>query len=44
MHLGSFLKVKVQNGDFLGVSKNFKYFLVVLEIPDVFGGLSLHLK
>ena len=37
--LGSFLKVKVQNGVyiFFGCS-NFKYFLGVLEIPDIFGG------
>ena len=35
--LGSFLKVKVQNGGyFLGLVK-FQIFFGVLEIPDVFG-------
>ena len=38
MHLGSFLKVKVQNsGYFLGLLK-FQTFFGVLEIPDIFGG------
>ena len=36
MHLGSFLKVKVQNeGCILGLLK-FQIFLGVLEIPDIF--------
>ena len=36
--LGSFLKVKVQNGGyFLGLLK-FQIFFGVLEIPDIFGG------
>ena len=36
--LGSFLKIKVQNwGIFFG-SENFKYFLGVFEIPEIFWG------
>ena len=36
MHLGSFLKVNVQNGEyFLGLLK-FQIFFAVLEIPDIF--------
>ena len=36
MYLGSFLKVKVQNGDIFGCCKYFKDFLAVLDIPDIF--------
>ena len=36
--LGSFLKVKVQNGDIFWGYENFKYFLRVLKIPDIFWG------
>ena len=38
MHLGSFLKVKVQNGRyFLGLLK-FQLFFGLLEISDIFWG------
>ena len=37
-NLGSFLKDKVQNGDIFGGCYNFKYFVGVLEIPDIFRG------
>ena len=31
-----FLKLKVQNGGYFWVAKNFKYIFGVLEIPDIF--------
>ena len=36
--LGSFLRVKVQNEGYFFGCQNFKYFLGVLEIPDIFFG------
>ena len=36
--LGSFLKVNIQNGDIFGVCKSFKYYLDVLDTPDIFFG------
>ena len=36
--LGSFLRLKVHNGGIFGGCQNFKYFLGVLEIPDIFWG------
>ena len=36
--LGSFLNVKEQNGGYFWGYKNFKYFLGVLEFPNVFWG------
>ena len=36
--LGSFLKVKVQDGGIFKVAKISIFFLGVLEIPDIFGG------
>ena len=38
MHLGSFPKVKVQNGGYFLSAKNFKYFCGAPEIPDIFLG------
>ena len=38
MHFRVFLKVKVQNWDIFWGCLNFKYFLGVLEIPDIFWG------
>ena len=38
MHLGSSLKVKVQNRGYFWGCQNFKYFLGVLEIPDIVWG------
>ena len=35
--LGSFLKVKVQNGGYFLGCLNFKYLFGVLEILDIFG-------
>ena len=36
--LGSFLKVKVQNGGYFWGLLKFQIFFGVLEIPDIFGG------
>ena len=36
--LGSFLKVKVQNGGYFRGMLKFQIFFGVLEIPDIFGG------
>ena len=38
MQFRVFFKAKVQNWDIFLGCYNFKYFLGVLEIPDIFGG------
>ena len=38
--LGSFLKVKVQNGGICFWLLKFQFFLGVLEIPDIFLGVN----
>ena len=38
MHLGSFLKVKVQNGVYLFGLLKFQIFFGVIEILDILGG------
>ena len=38
--LGSFLKVKVQNGGYFLVLLKFQIFFGVLEIPDIFWGVN----
>ena len=40
IHLGAFLKVKLQNGIFLGGRSNFKYFWGMPDFPDIFGGIN----
>ena len=40
MQFRVFFKVKVQNWDIFGDYYNFKYFLGVFEIPDIFWGVN----
>ena len=41
IHLRLFFKVKVQNRNIIGVVKYQLYFSAMLDIPDIFGGLTV---